>query len=137
MSLRNIQDHPNTANWLSSRNIHDPPNTAQPSPTSRSSSPLPCTWPVLDRIVSWSRNPCFDVNRAVDASSGLLPLHYAIEHAGWPENVGGLQYVLGFTDVDVKAKSAYGGIMDKTCGTGRSSSGRQQPAGVCGYQPAR
>ena len=31
--------------------------------------------PVLDYIVTWSRNPCFDVNRTVDAS-GLLPLHY-------------------------------------------------------------
>ena len=80
--------------------------------TSRSSSSsLPCTLPILDQIVSWSRNPCFDVNRTVDASSGLLPLHYAIEHAGSPENVDGLKYVLAFTGVDVNVKAAYDGAM--------------------------
>ena len=81
------------------------------STTSRSLSSLPCASPVLDQIVSWSRNPCFDVNRTVGASSGLLPLHYAIEHAGSPENVDGLKFVLAFAGVDVNAKAVYDGAM--------------------------
>ena len=80
--------------------------------TSRSSSSsLPCTLPIFDQIVSWSRKPCFDVNRTVDASSGLLPLHYAVEHAGLQENVDGLNFVLGITGLNVNAKAAYDGAM--------------------------